>query len=87
MSQEKTDILNGRSKESRRHEPTFNKLTSLMIQALEDTGHSNAELARRAGYDRTTVDDLMSGRRWGSLPTWSDLLEAAGIELDYALKG
>lgn len=70
---------------ARRETAVYNPLTKMMAQAIRDTGFSNRELARLSGLNRQTISNLVNGRRDGSVQSWNDILQAAGIELGYRL--
>lgn len=61
------------------------RLRTMMTKAVHDSGLSHAEIARRAGLDRTTVSSIMNGRRSGLVDTWDLILIAAGVELGYRI--
>lgn len=72
---------------SRRLPALDSRLRDVMVNAVTDSGLTHAEIARRAGLDRTTVSSVMSGRRAGTVDTWDLILTAAGVELGYRLEG
>lgn len=57
------------------------RLQNTLRLAVLDTGLSNRELARLTGYDKDTVGDLVTGKRGGTLQTWSNILDAAEVEV------
>lgn len=66
---------------SRRLPALATSLREVMTQAVSDSGFTYAEIARRAGVDRTTVSAVMNGRRAGTVDTWDLILTAAEVTL------
>jgi transcriptional regulator with XRE-family HTH domain len=66
---------------SRRLPALPSKLRTLMAQAVSDSGYTHAAIARRAGLDRSTVSNVLNGRRAGTVDTWDLILTAADVEL------
>lgn len=54
---------------------------SLLREARQRSGLSQAELARRAGVTQSVISAYESGQRQPALPTLARLIEAAGLEL------
>lgn len=57
----------------------------LVRRAREQSGMSQAELARRAGTTQSVISVYESGRRQPSLPTLVSLVEATGLHLNIEL--
>lgn len=58
---------------------------TLVRRAREQSGMSQAELARRAGTTQSVISVYESGRRQPSLPTLAALIEATGLHLNVEL--
>ena len=50
-------------------------------QAIEASGLTQHELAKKAGIRQATVSRLLTGERRGEPETWDRLLEVLGLEL------
>ena len=60
---------------------------SLLREARQRSGLSQAELGRRAGVTQSMISAYESGQRQPALPTLARLIEAAGLQLRASLDG
>lgn len=60
---------------------THSTAATLLREARQRSGLSQAELARRAGVAQSVISAYESGRRQPALPTLARLIEATGLEL------
>lgn len=58
--------------------------TALIAQIGQRSGYSQAELARRAGLDRSVLSAYAHGRRQPSVAALGRIASAAGLELELA---
>ena len=56
-------------------------------QAIETSGLTQQELAKKAGMRQATVSRLLTGERRGEPETWERLLSELGLELMAVPKG
>ncbi|HUB74054.1 MAG TPA: helix-turn-helix domain-containing protein [Solirubrobacteraceae bacterium] len=56
----------------------------LIARIREASGHSQTELARRSGLDRSVLSAYEHGRRQPSVAALARIAAAAGVELDLA---
>lgn len=68
---------------SGRHMPTM--ASSVMVEARQRTGLSQAELASRAGVSRSAISAIEHGKRDPGLQYLQRVLRAAGFDLHAAL--
>ncbi len=65
---------------------TATSAASLLREARQSAGLSQAELARRAGVTQSVISAYESGSRQPSLPTLARLVAAAGCDLDVQVR-
>lgn len=60
-------------------------LVGAILTELAERGDMSGEkLAWLAGYDRSTVHAMLSGRRQSTLRVWSDLFDALRLKMEVA---
>lgn len=65
---------------------THSMAATVLREARQRSGLSQAELARRAGVAQSVISAYESGRRQPALPMLARLIEAAGLELRLAVE-
>lgn len=65
--------------------PEPNKLRVFLIEAVEEVGLSRVELHRRTGLSVNTIQNMLLGRKGGTIDSWNKILEASGVELGHRI--
>ena len=60
-------------------------LRSRLVDAVNSTNLSHAEIARRSGVNRSTVSNVLNGRREGLFQTWDAILKGLDIKIGWKL--
>lgn len=71
---------------SRLDKPLECDLLQVMRNGVNASELGTVTIARRAGLHRTTVQDLIHGKRPGAVETWDLILTAAGVQLGYRIQ-
>ncbi len=63
------------------------KIRKLTGEAIKHKKLSRSDIAERSGLRADHIDKLLNGRRVGTAETWTQLLDALGLELVVKPKG